>query len=204
MKALIIVDLQNDFCPGGALEVKDGDQIIPVANALADQFDIVIATQDWHPATHGSFAANHPWRYPGQTIQLNGLDQILWPIHCVQHSFGSEFVKDFDTNKITKIFVKGTDPGIDSYSGFFDNGKLKSTGLHDFLQEKGVTELYVMGLAQDYCVKYTVLDGVELGYKVFVIKDGTRPVNLEPEDGEKAFQEMEQKGAILIESSEIV
>lgn len=203
MKALLLIDLQNDFCTGGALEVKDGDQVIPVANALMEKFDLVIATQDWHPATHGSFAANHPWRHPGQVIDLNGLDQILWPIHCVQNSFGAEFVKDLKTDHITKVFTKGTDPGIDSYSGFFDNGKLKSTGLDDYLKEKGVDSIYVAGLAQDYCVKFTVLDGLELGYNVYVIKDGTRAVNLNPEDGQQAFDEMEAKGAVLVNAEEV-
>jgi nicotinamidase/pyrazinamidase len=153
MKALILVDIQYDFCPGGALEVKNGDEVIPVANQLSSKFDLVVATQDWHPADHGSFAANHPWRYPGQVIDLNGLEQILWPIHCVQNSFGAEFVKELDTSNFAAVIQKGTDKGIDSYSGFFDNGHRKATGLHDLLQEKDVEEVYIMGLAQDYCVK---------------------------------------------------
>jgi nicotinamidase/pyrazinamidase len=204
MKALILVDLQYDFCPGGALEVKNGDEVIPVANQLSSKFDLVVATQDWHPADHGSFAANHPWRYPGQVIDLNGLEQILWPIHCVQNSFGAEFVKELDTANFAAVIQKGTDKGIDSYSGFFDNGHRKATGLHDLLQEKGVEEVYIMGLAQDYCVKFTVLDALELGYSVYLITDGTRPVNLNEGDGQKALDEMEEKGAILIESSQIV
>jgi nicotinamidase/pyrazinamidase len=204
MKALILVDLQYDFCPGGALEVKNGDEVIPVANQLSSKFDLVVATQDWHPADHGSFAANHPWRYPGQVIDLNGLEQILWPIHCVQNSFGAEFVKELDTANFAAVIQKGTDKGIDSYSGFFDNGHRKATGLHDLLQEKGVEEVYIMGLAQDYCVKFTVLDALELGYSVYLITDGTRPVNLNEGDGQKALDEMEEKGAILIQSSQIV
>lgn len=201
MKALILIDIQYDFCPGGALEVKNGDEVIPVANKLSPQFDLIIATQDWHPADHGSFAANHPWRYPGQVIDLNGLEQILWPIHCVQNSFGAEFVKELDTSNFTAVFRKGTDKEIDSYSGFFDNGHRKATGLHEFLQEKGVDELYVMGLALDYCVKFTVLDALELGYKVQLIVDGTRAVNLNEGDDQKALDEMESKGAVLVESS---
>ncbi len=203
MKALLLVDVQNDFCPGGALEVKKGNEVVPVANKLSKRFDLVVATQDWHPANHLSFAANHPWRKPGQVIDLNGLDQILWPIHCVQGSFGAEFVKELDTSNFTGVFRKGTDPEIDSYSGFFDNGHRKATGLHEFLQEKGVNELYIMGLAQDYCVKFTVLDALELGYEVHLIVDGTRPVNLKEGDGQKALEEMKSKGAYLVSSDQI-
>lgn len=203
MKALILVDLQNDFCTGGALEVAEGNLVIPIANALLNKFDLVIATQDWHPADHGSFAAMHPWRKPGAIIELNGLPQVLWPMHCVQDSFGAEFVKELDVSKITKVFVKGTDPGIDSYSGFFDNGHRKSTGLGEYLKEQGVTELYILGLATDYCVKFTVLDGLELGFKVNLIEDACRGVNLQPDDVAKAITEMAAKGATILQSTEI-
>lgn len=204
MKALILVDIQNDFCPGGALEVKDGDTVAPVANKLSEHFDLVVATQDWHPADHGSFAANHPWRKPGQVIELNGLEQILWPIHCVQGSFGAEFVKELDTSNFARVFQKGVDPEIDSYSGFFDNGHRRATGLHEFLQEKGVDEVYIAGLAQDVCVKFTVLDALELGYTVNLVTDGTRPVNLNEGDGEKALEEMKEKGAKLVHSDSVI
>jgi nicotinamidase/pyrazinamidase len=203
MKALILVDLQNDFCAGGALEVSEGNQVIPIANSLLDKFDLVIATQDWHPADHGSFAAMHPWRKPGAVIELNGLPQVLWPIHCVQESFGAEFVKELDTTKITKVFVKGTDQGIDSYSGFFDNGHRKSTGLGEYLKEQGVTELYVLGLATDYCVKFTVLDALELGFKVNLIEDACRGVNLQSGDVAAAIVEMAEKGATILQSTEV-
>lgn len=204
MRALILVDIQNDFCPGGALEVESGHEIVPVANKLSTEFELVIATQDWHPADHGSFAANHPWRYPGQVVNLNGLEQILWPIHCVQNSFGAEFVKELDTSNFAAVFKKGTDRKIDSYSGFFDNGQRKATGLHSYLQEKSVEEVFIMGLAQDYCVKFTVLDALKLGYNVSLIVDGTRPVNLSEGDGSKALDEMERKGAVLVESNDLV
>lgn len=203
MKALILVDLQNDFCTGGALEVAEGNLVIPIANTLLNKFDVVIATQDWHPANHGSFAAMHPWRKPGAIIDLNGLPQVLWPIHCVQDSFGAEFVKELDVTKITKVFTKGTDPGIDSYSGFFDNGHRKSTGLGEYLKQQGVTELYVLGLATDYCVKFTVLDGLELGFKVNLIEDACRGVNLQPGDVAAAIAEMAEKGATILQSTEI-
>ena len=204
MKALILVDLQNDFCLGGALAVNEGNKVIPIANQLMDKFDLVIATQDWHPADHGSFAANHLWHYPGEVIDLNGLQQVLWPIHCVNASFGAEFHKDLKTEKITTIFQKGTDKGIDSYSGFFDNGHRKSTGLGDYLKEKEVTEVYVMGLATDYCVKFTALDAIELGFNTYLIVEGSRGVNLQEGDVEKAIEEMKGKGVRLIEDLTIL
>lgn len=204
MKALILVDIQNDFCPGGALEVKEGDQVVPVANSLMDHFELIVATQDWHPADHGSFAANYPWRRPGQIIELNGLPQVLWPIHCVQGSFGAEFVQTLHTDKITKVFVKGTDQGIDSYSGFFDNGHRKATGLGDYLKERGVEEVYVMGLATDYCVKFTALDALGLGFKTYLIEDGCRGVNLSEGDVEKALEEMVSHGITRIASQAIL
>ncbi len=202
-KALILVDLQNDFCPLGALAVAEGDQLIPIANKLMEQFDLVVATQDWHPADHGSFAANHPWRKPGQVIDLHGLSQILWPIHCVQGSFGAEFVKELNTEKITKIFPKGTDPQIDSYSGFFDNGHRKATGMGDYLKAEGVEEVFVMGLATDYCVKFTALDAVELGFQTKLIVDASRGVNLQEGDVDKAIKEMKNKGVDLVNYQDI-
>ncbi|MCB9080437.1 MAG: bifunctional nicotinamidase/pyrazinamidase [Lewinellaceae bacterium] len=202
MDALLLIDLQNDFCAGGALEVAEGNQVIPIANALMPHFELVVATQDWHPANHGSFAANHPWRKPGQVIDLHGLPQVLWTIHCVQGSFGAEFVPTLDTTQIDHIFHKGTDPDIDSYSGFFDNGHRKATGLGDFLREKGVTTVYAMGLATDYCVKYTVLDALSLGFTTHLIVDGCRGVNLQPGDSEAAIAEMVSAGAHLCQSQD--
>lgn len=203
MKALILVDIQNDFCPGGHLEVPEGNQVVPVANALMDRFDLVVATQDWHPADHGSFAANHPWRKPGQVIDLNGLPQVLWPIHCVQESFGAEFVQSLHTDKIDQFFVKGTDPGIDSYSGFYDNGHRKATGMGDFLKGKGVDTVYVMGLATDYCVKFTALDAVALGFKTYLVADGCRGVNLNAGDVEQAIADMRSGGVAVTNSNEL-
>lgn len=202
--ALLLIDLQNDFCPLGALPVDEGDQVIPIANALMPYFDIIVATQDWHPANHGSFAANHPWRKPGQVIDLHGLPQVLWPIHCVQHSFGAEFVQELDQTKISKIFTKGTDPTIDSYSGFFDNGHRKATGMGDWLKEQGVKTVYVMGLATDYCVKFTALDALGLGFRTYLIEDASRGVNLSPSDVDKAVAEMAEKGVSIIHSAEII
>ncbi len=204
MKTLILVDLQNDFCKHGALEVPDGDAVIPIANSLLDSFELVVATQDFHPANHGSFAANHPWRKPGQVIDLHGLQQILWPIHCVQHSFGAEFVKTLHIDKINKVFPKGTNPEIDSYSGFFDNGHRGETGLSSFLSKQNVKQVYVLGLATDYCVKFTALDAVGLGFEVFLIVDACRGVNLQADDVANAIEEMREKGVKIINSSDIL
>ena len=202
--ALILVDLQNDFCPLGALPVPEGDQVIPIANALMPHFSTVVATQDWHPADHGSFAANHPWRKPGQTIDLNGLPQILWPIHCVQGSFGAEFVPELKQEGITKVFEKGTDPGIDSYSGFFDNGHRKATGLGDWLKEQGITRVYVLGLATDYCVKFTALDALQLGFETYLVEDASRGVNLAPGDVDHALSDMQAAGVQIVQSDSLL
>lgn len=204
MKVLLLIDLQIDFCPGGALEVKEGDQVIPIANALMEKFDLIVATQDWHPADHGSFAANHPWRKPGQVIDLHGLQQVLWPIHCVQGSFGAKFHPKLNAANITKVFVKGTDATIDSYSGFFDNGHRKATGLGDYLKEQGVTQVFVMGLATDYCVKFTALDSIELGFETYLIEDASRGVNLQAGDVDEAVSEMKAKGVNIIQSASLL
>ena len=203
MQALLIIDLQNDFCKHGALEVKNGNDVVPIANLLSEKFDLVVATQDWHPADHGSFAANHLWSKPGQIINLDGLEQVLWPVHCVQDSFGAQFVKELATENITRIYQKGTDPLIDSYSGFFDNGHRKSTGLAEYLREKGVKTVYILGLATDYCVKFTALDAVSEGFATYLIQDACRGVNLSPADSENAVQEMKAAGVKIIHSSSL-
>ncbi len=197
MKALIIVDIQNDFCPGGSLAVTDGDTIIPIVNKVMPLFDVVIATQDWHPPDHGSFAANHIDRKVGEIIDLNGLPQVLWPVHCVQGFKGAALHADLNIKGIDRIFEKGTIPEVDSYSGFFDNGRRNSTGLGDFLLEKGVKEVYVCGLATDYCVKYTTLDALSLGFKTFLLTDAIKGVDLKEGDCERAILEMHNQGAIL-------
>lgn len=202
--ALILVDLQVDFMPTGMLPVAEGDQVIPIANDLLDYYSTVVATQDWHPGNHGSFAANYPWRKPGQVIELNGLQQVLWPIHCVQNTWGSEFVDELRTESITKVFRKGTDPGIDSYSGFFDNGHRKSTGMAEWLREAGITNVHVLGVATDYCVKYTVLDAIREGFNATLIEDACRGVNLQPGDVEKAVAEMREAGATVTTSDNLL
>ena len=204
MKALVLTDIQNDFCPGGALAVKEGDQIIPLVNHLQSHFELIVATQDWHPNNHSSFAANHEGKEPGNIIDLNGLQQFLWPVHCVQGSHGAEFVITLNQEKIEHVFQKGVNPDIDSYSGFFDNGHRQSTGLGNYLKEKGVTEVYIVGLATDYCVKYTALDAHELGFKTTVIKDACRGVEINQGDVERTLEEMRQIGISVINSEEIL
>jgi len=200
MSALIVVDLQNDFCPGGALPVPEGDRVIPVVNRLVPRFDLVVATQDWHPPDHGSFAANHPARKVGELIEINGLPQVLWPVHCVQNTPGAEFHPGLDRSRVVRVFQKGTDPGIDSYSGFFDNGRRKATGLGDFLRERRVTDVFVCGLATDYCVKCTAMDAAGLGFRTHLIEDACRGVELQPGDVARATAEMRAAGVVVVQS----
>jgi len=202
VKALVLVDIQNDFMPRGALPVVDGDAVVRVANRLAAAAGIVVATQDWHPSDHGSFASNHPGTSPGDVIDLGGIDQVLWPDHCVQNEPGASFHSGLDVARIGHVVRKGTDPTIDSYSGFYDNGHRKDTGLAAWLGSMGVRELWLVGLATDYCVKYTALDAIELGFEVTVMSDGVRAVNLSPGDGAAALDEMRHAGCKVETSSE--
>ncbi len=205
-KALILVDIQNDFLPGGALAVPEGDAVIPIANQLQAQgiFDLVLATQDWHPANHGSFAANKEGAKVGELLELNGLPQVMWPVHCVQKTKGAELAEALEKKHIQKIIYKGTDATIDSYSGFFDNGHRKATGMGDYLKAQGITNVYVMGLATDYCVKFTALDAHELGFNTFLIADGSRGVNLQTGDVDQAITEMKMAGVSIIQHSDLL
>jgi nicotinamidase/pyrazinamidase len=200
---LIIVDLQNDFLPGGALPVPHGDEVIRVANELQKRFELVLATKDWHPPDHGSFAANHPGKKPGDRIILDGIEQILWPMHCVQNTHGAEFAPLFDTSRIAHVFHKGTEPQIDSYSTFFDNANRRHTGLAHYLEKRGIKNIYLMGLALDYCVKYSTLDARELGLNTHVIVDGCRGIELDTGDIDRALDEMKRAGAVLLKSSDL-
>ncbi len=202
--ALIVVDVQNDFCAGGALAVPQADEIVPVVNRLAERFPLVAATQDWHPLNHVSFAANHPGKRPGDIVMLEDGPQVLWPVHCVQDSPGAAFHPQLDAGRFVRVFRKGTDPRIDSYSGFFDNQRRRSTGLHEFLHQSGVNQVYVCGLATDYCVKWTVLDALVLGYRAAVIRDACRGVGLQPDDVEKAFRDMAAAGAELVDARAVL
>jgi nicotinamidase/pyrazinamidase len=205
MKALLIVDVQNDFLPGGALQVKGGDRILPVLKRLMKEgnFDFIVACQDCHPKNHSSFAVVHG-KKPGDHILLDGLQQILWPSHCVQGTDGAKFSNQIDVSRIDRVFFKGADPKVDSYSAFFDNARRHQTGLKDFLESKGVKDLYMAGLATDYCVKYSAMDALSLGLNVFVVVDGCKGVDLMPGDTERAIKEIERAGAKVITSSQLL
>ncbi len=195
MIALLLVDLQNDFMPGGALAVPQGDEVVDVANRLTPDHDLVVATQDWHPADHRGFASQHPGKKPGDTIDLHGVDQILWPDHCIQRTPGASFHSALDIAHVQHVIRKGTDAAVDSYSAFFDNARRKSTGLADLLRGRGVDELHVMGLATDYCVLFSVLDALDLGFRVRVIPEGCRGIDLNPGDVDRALEKMRAAGA---------
>ncbi|MEA2043273.1 MAG: bifunctional nicotinamidase/pyrazinamidase [Bacteroidota bacterium] len=187
MKTLIIVDPQIDFMPGGSLEVPKGNEIISVINQLIPKFDLIVATQDWHPANHKSFASNNPGTTVFDTTDLNGTQQIMWPDHCIQGTKGSEFHPELNTHPIAAIFRKGMDVEVDSYSGFYDNNKANSTGLSGFLQEKGAKDLYFCGLAADVCVYFTLKDALNEGFNVTLIEDGVRALD------EKTFSNQKEK-----------
>lgn len=202
MKALLMIDIQNDFLPSGALPVPGGDAIIPVVNKLQDYFDLVIATLDWHPANHKSFASNHAGKKPLDIVDLHGVQQTLWPDHCIPGTWGADFPPNFNTKKATAIFRKGTDPELDSYSDFYDNARLRSTGLAGYLREKGVDELYLTGLAGDICVYFTAMDSLGERFTTYIIEDATRPLNWV--DYNKAKKKFIEKGGIIIQSSDVI
>lgn len=202
MKALLIVDAQNDFCPGGKLAVPHGDAVVPVINSLINQFDIIIQTQDWHPSDHSSFASNHENKEPLETIELDYGTQVLWPDHCIQGSKGAEFHPDLNTEK-TQVFIrKGFRKNIDSYSTFYENDQATVTGLTGYLREREVKEIYTTGLATDFCVKWSVLDGIDEGFKMYLVQDAVRGIDL---DGslQAALDEMKEKGAVFVTSDQI-
>ena len=202
--ALVIVDLQNDFCDGGSFEVAEGSSIIPVINRLQPHFQLIAASQDWHPADHSSFASNHPDLGIGAVVTTGHVQQILWPDHCVQDTSGAEFHPDLDTSRFANIVHKGVDVNIDSYSAFFDNEHLRDTGLATFLQEHQIQNVYLAGLALDYCVKYSALDAKQLGFNVYVIADATRAINLAEGDSEAALEEMRAAGIHIITAADII
>lgn len=201
MKALLLIDVQPDFMPGGALPVAEGDTIIPLLNQLQPHFDLVVATQDWHPTGHKSFASSHPGHAPFEQIELHGLPQVLWPDHCVQGTIGAVLHPQLHTNRIEAIFRKGTNPEIDSYSGFYDNGHLKTTGLADYLRGRGITDVYVAGLAGDYCVYFTAKDAQQEGFATFLIEDATR--SIDAAGFERAKADLLQRGGHVIQSAEV-
>jgi nicotinamidase/pyrazinamidase len=190
VKALIIVDVQNDFVPGGALAVPHGDEVVPVINRLQQDFEIILATKDWHPKGHCSFASSHPRAKVGDRVQLEVGSQLLWPDHCIQGTHGAAFVAGLETAKIQKVFQKGIEAQIDSYSGMYDNGNLRETGLRQFLREREVKEVHIVGLATEYTVKYTAVDCKREKFEVFVRLEGCRSLEIKPGDTEKAIREM--------------
>ena len=201
MKTLIIIDVQNDFMPGGPLEVPQGNMIVPVINKVLGYFDLVIATQDWHPKKHKSFASNHPGKKPFDRIVLNGVNQTLWPDHCIQGSPGAELYQDIESNRIAAIFRKGMDPEVDSYSGFYDNNRQLSTGLSGYLKDKGISEIHFCGLAADICVYYSILDSILEGFYATLIEDASSP--LFPDKFDDIKCELAKLGVHIIMSKEL-
>lgn len=200
MNALILVDLQNDFLTGGALAVPRGDEVIQLANRLQPFFPLIVATQDWHPPDHASFASQHPDHGIGDVIELGGAQQVLWPDHCVQGSAGGQLSAALNTTSISRIFPKGTDRQRDSYSGFFDNGGQHATGLGDYLRSRGATDVYILGLATDYCVRATAIDACKLGFQTWLIEDACRGVELNSGDCAAAVAQMQQAGVRCVSS----
>ncbi|MDO1584474.1 bifunctional nicotinamidase/pyrazinamidase [Rhizobium oryzicola] len=206
MKALLLIDIQNGFCPGGNLPVPDGDAIVPIANALIENgsYDVIVASQDWHPANHGSFASQHPGSKPFDMGTLSGQPQVLWPDHCVQGTPDADFHPDLNTDAIDYIQQKGENPAVDSYSAFRDNDQAAITGLAGYLRAQQVTELDICGLATDYCVKFSALDAVSMlpGVKVCFIEDASR--GIDPAGVRAAIEEMRASGIAIVKSSQIL
>ncbi|WP_320196400.1 bifunctional nicotinamidase/pyrazinamidase [Agrobacterium rosae] len=206
MKALLLIDIQNGFCPGGNLAVTDGDTIVPIANALIDNggYDLIVASQDWHPANHGSFASQHPGKQPFEMGELSGKPQVMWPDHCVQGTADAEFHPDLNAQAFDYVQQKGENPAVDSYSAFRDNDQFATTGLADYLERQGVTVLDLCGLATDYCVSFSALDAVDMlpGVKVRLIEDASR--GIDPEGIKTAIAAMRAKGVTVVNSSDIL
>lgn len=202
MHALIIIDVQNDFCPGGSLAVPEGDTVIPVINQLSGKFENVIQTQDWHTGNHHSFASAHSGKKPFETINLSYGEQVLWPDHCVQGTKGADFHPDLNTTKTELIIRKGFRKEIDSYSAFFENDHITPTGLAGYLKDRGIDTLFMAGLATDFCVKWSALDGKKLGFDVSVIEDAVRGIDLN-HSVEIAWKEMTGAGIKKVHSDSI-
>lgn len=202
MRALIIVDVQNDFCPGGALEVPRGDQVIPVINNLIERFDNIVQTQDWHPKGHWSFASSYQGKEPFDTTTLEYGEQVLWPDHCVQGEKGSEFHPNLHTTLTQLVIRKGFRKSIDSYSAFYENDFKTKTGLTGYLRERNIDTLYVTGLATDFCVKWSVLDGLKEGFQVNVVDDAIRGIDING-SVDQAVKEMKETGATFVHSGEV-
>jgi nicotinamidase/pyrazinamidase len=201
--ALIVIDLQNDFCPGGALAVAGGDEIVPLVNRLIASFEHVVLTQDWHPAGHSSFASSHAGQAPFSSIQMSYGAQTLWPDHCVQGTHGAEFHRDLAWAKAELVIRKGFRKAIDSYSAFYENDRKTPTGLAGYLRERGLTKLALVGLATDYCVAYSALDGARLGFETTVLMDACRAIDLNGSLA-AAKRQMQLAGVSLGEAARLV
>ncbi|HOV62475.1 MAG TPA: bifunctional nicotinamidase/pyrazinamidase [Spirochaetia bacterium] len=201
--ALIIIDVQNDFCPGGSLAVKDGDTVVPVINAISKDFSLVVATQDWHPEGHVSFASSHTGKTTGDTVSLGKEVQLLWPDHCVQGSRGADFHPGLDLRPVRFIVRKGTSLRMDSYSAFFENDKKTSTGLEFLLKGLGIRAVYLSGLATDYCVFYSAMDAVNLGFATYLLIDGCRGVDIPEGNIDAALATMRNRGIAVIRSEDV-
>jgi nicotinamidase/pyrazinamidase len=203
MKSLIVVDMQNDFMPGGPLGVARADQLVPIINRLMPKFPLCVCSQDWHPIHHISFSMNHPGKKAGDVIEVGGLMQVLWPIHCVQNTEGAELVQTLNRSGFQGYFHKGTDPMVDSYSTFFDNARKHSTGLERFLKDRFVDAIYFAGVATDYCVLYSASDALELGFKVYVVEDACAGIDLHQGDVKRALETIAAKGGRIIRSTDL-
>lgn len=203
MEALLIIDVQNDFCPGGALEVPNGDAIIPTINKLSTSFDVVLQTQDWHPQGHSSFASSHQGKAPFDTIEMPYGQQVLWPDHCLQGSEGAEFHPDLETNHSQLIVRKGFRKDIDSYSAFYENDGETTTGLTGYLKSRNIDTLYAVGLATDFCVKWSVIDGLKEGFDLYVVEDAVKGIDIEGSVGQ-AWEEMLNAGAQKVSSQKLL
>jgi nicotinamidase/pyrazinamidase len=201
---LIVTDVQNDFCPGGALPVPGGDEIVPVINRLMDRFEIAVASQDWHPTGHISVASTHPGKKPFDTIQLDGEEQILWPDHCVPATWGAEFHKDLDIKPIVLVVRKGWHLGVDSYSTFYENDHRTPTGLGFYLKGLGVRNVYLTGLAQDFCVYFSAKDAIALGFETFMVEDATRGLDQPPGSLRAKMEELSAGGLRIIRSGALI
>ena len=201
--ALLIIDVQNDFCPGGNLAVEGGDNIIPTVNAVSERFPLVVATKDWHPEAHVSFASTHPGRNVQDTVRVDNVDQVLWPDHCVRGSSGADFHPELDVRPINLVLHKGTKQWLDSYSAFFENDKRTETGLRSLLEGLGFDRVVVCGLAADVCVYFTAVDARRLGLETAVVWDATRGVDIPAGSVDEARRDMENQQVEFIDSSEI-
>ncbi len=201
--ALIIIDVQNDFCPGGGLAVPEGDKAIPVINRVSGLFPHVVATKDWHPDDHVSFASSHPGKEPTDTVEHDGMTQLLWPDHCVKGTEGAAFHPDLDVRPVNIVLHKGAKTHLDSYSAFFENDKTTPTGLDSYLKGLGFERVFVVGLAEDVCVYFTAMDARKLGYETAVISDATRGVDIPEGNLDKARRDMENAGVSYITSAEL-